>query len=242
MGFWQFNWHLLALAFAKPWYIAEIIAGVLAIFLGIIIWKRPKWESKMKHLLWGVPLAIFVVLAVIGLVSAPYNAYKEQGIEQEQRRPVLTLGESLGASTSINEDAKMVHVDINLSYRNIRDYPAYQLRFRVGYAPAETPYGFVSKPDLINTNPIYSGIDFYVSLNLSEPFIKIDSTYAVPCKELLVYCDLRYSDAHSGGNWYEDEWWFLYPLNAGALGSALPEQKEALEPYVRLAYGNETQK
>ena len=52
-----------------------------------------------------------------------------------------------------------------------------------------------------------------------------------------MYCGIEYSDAFQGGKKYSDEWWFAYPLGAPAMAAAHMEQKQALEPYVRKAFG-----
>ena len=74
----HFYWEWFRGATSGPYLIAESIGFALAIILGIITWKRPLWEGKMKHLPWMIMLAVLIGGIILGAIVAPYNIYKGQ--------------------------------------------------------------------------------------------------------------------------------------------------------------------
>lgn len=66
------------MAFQGVWAITGVIAGVLAIIGGFVVWKCPAWESTMKNLLWMIPVGVFTLLLFIRLTITPYTIYKNQ--------------------------------------------------------------------------------------------------------------------------------------------------------------------
>ena len=271
MGFWQFLWHSLGLAVTNAWNISAIIAGVVAIVVGIVIWKRPKWEASVKHLLWILPLIAFVVLAPIGLMKGSYSIYKEQESQMtslqnnlqgqiadlrgnitsmqsqliqclNQHRPIMRPQDNLNASTSIDEQAHELNINAPLGFINSGDKGAYKLSFRVGFAPVEVPQQFQNYLEQAITSTVYPGSQLSAPFDYIEPFTRSgNGTMLLNSEELLIYCDVRYYDAPTGGHCYEDEFWFRYPLFTPLLGSAFTQEVQALEPFVRATYGNQTQ-
>ena len=92
MDFWQYCWHLLGNAFSTPWQIAATITGVLAIILGFFVWRNPQWEPTMKLLLWVVPLALFILITPISLMTTSYGIYKEA------QKPEIDMETALGGT------------------------------------------------------------------------------------------------------------------------------------------------
>jgi hypothetical protein len=250
MGFWQYYWHFLGSAFSTPWNIAATITAALAIILGIVVWRLPKWEATLKHLLWIVPLIIFVIFAPIGWITATYDIYKEEETqiatlqanllqEREQHKPVLAL--DFGNITIDNNTEKqVVTFTIHLMVRNIGDNPAYQLQLRRCAAPLEKLEKISAFPDSHETNPIFVGIPLYCPIGFWISYVRLDNgCYEYP-SQILIYIGLKYSDASSGGNWYEQPYWFTYDVNESLLSSISPKDKLLFEPFVNGIYSNQT--
>jgi uncharacterized integral membrane protein len=256
MELWQYCRRVFTLAFTRTWRTAEAITGILAIVLGIIVAVHPNWETTVKYLAWAIPLGMFVVIGLIRLAIAPWIIYKqqEQKIREQRdkadnlkreleamqikRRPTIALGQKLGASTHPRDADKEVDIELHPTWHNIGEGVAYQLCLHSGWAPMEFPDEFVAMPDLNVPNPIYSTEEFGPILRLRQPFIqREDGKRQVKSKVILMYCGIEYSDAPQGGNKYRDEWWFAYPLSAPSIAAAHMEQKQALEPHVRKAFG-----
>lgn len=88
MGKKRFYQLWLAKTFVKPLLIVDLLAGLLAIIFGAIIYYHPTWGGTMNVLLWAIPLSVFVVAIVVGFLCAPYYTYKElerkrDGIQSE---------------------------------------------------------------------------------------------------------------------------------------------------------------
>jgi hypothetical protein len=78
---WQFYWNWFTSAFSGAWAISQVLAGVITLIMGILVWKYPNWEASAKNLLWMIPLGIFLVLLVIRLAIAPFNIYQKQQMD-----------------------------------------------------------------------------------------------------------------------------------------------------------------
>jgi hypothetical protein len=272
MGFWEFNWHLLWLGVAKAWFILGIISGIIFIVSIIPQFKRSKWGGYMKHPFFQVaPLAIFVIMLIVGLLTSPYKIYKEQenqlasvqnslqgqiadlrgnvtSVQNElvvclnQHRPIIRPQDTLNASTSIDEQAHELNINAPLGFINSGENGAYRLRFKVGFAPVEAPQQFQTYLEQEITSPVYPGSPLSAPFNYIEPFTRLgNGAMLVNSKVLLIYCAVRYYDAPTGGHCYEDEFWFRYPLSTPLLASAFKPEVQALEPFVRVTYGNQTQ-
>jgi hypothetical protein len=202
MGFWEFNWHLLWLGVAKAWFILGIISGIVFIVSIIPQFKRSKWGSYMKHWLFQVgPLAIFVIMLIVGLLTSPYKIYKEQenqlasiqnnlqgqivdlrgnitSVQNQlveclnQHRPIMKPGVNLTASTFVDQQAQQVMAITSLNFINSGDLGAYRLRIRIAYAPAEEPQALHAMPDMVIPNPTYPGTQYTTSpIQISEPLV-----------------------------------------------------------------------
>lgn len=189
---------------------------------------------------WQYPaiagFAVFVLLTAWGAWDRNQIIH---ALEQQlaERRPEITIGKSLGASTNVDDNAKVVNLVARLRFHNVGNRPAYQFRMRTGYARVERPNEFVVKPNLENPNRLDAGGEVGPDLELSMPFVdKEGGGRAVPTKEILIYVGVRYSDKPTGGSYWEEDFWFVYVLGKPLLAMQHLAQKEALEPYVRAAY------
>jgi len=154
-------------------------------------------------------------------------------------RPNMIIGNRATASLVDHPSTSELDVKFRLLYRNDGAKSAYQTRFRVGFAPIDSPQDF--KPFLEHdfVNPIDPGGDLEHGSDITvrqkysrdaQSKMNVDAPLG-----WLVYCAVRYSDSGQGGNFYEDERWFAYMLGSN-LSHATAQQKSALEPYVRQAY------
>ena len=254
MDWLHFYWEWLRLSFSMPYSIAEGIGFILAIIAGLLIWRRPKWESGMKHILWIIPASILVIGLIIGAAVAPYDIYKNQQIEidyleeeltevqttleqeREQHRPILVIDVE-DVSIERDEDNQRVHIKMKTIIKNIGDRPAYRTRFRQCVAPLKMPSNISSYPDLHETNPIYTGIPLHVPFDYWMSYIKTNSdSYSVPSEIVVIYTHLRYSDTSDGEYWYEQPFWLAIHLNMQAVLSATPEHQNTVEPFVNDFY------
>lgn len=256
MGFWQYCQRVFDLAFTRTWRTVETIAGILAIILGIVVATHTNWEATVKYLAWAIPLGVFVVIALVRLAITPWIIYNQQEqrireqrdktdslqheleVMQIKRRPIIALGQKISVSTHSRDADKEVDIALSPTWHNIGEGAAYQLYLRYGWAPIESPDKFKVEPDINDPNPIYSTEEFGPILQLKQPFIPQEGgKRQVKSMGILMYFGIEYSDAPQGGKKYSDEWWFAYPLGAPLIAAAQMKQKEALEPYVREAFG-----
>ena len=250
MGFWQYYWNFLGSALARPWDVAATVVGILAIILGIVVWRLPKWEATLKHLLWIVPLVIFVILAPIAWVTASYDIYKGEASqiltlqatlqqEREQHRPTVILDFG-NITVDNNVEKQLVTCTMGFMARNIGGNPAYQLQLRRCVAPLDHLEKIVAYPDTYEINPIFVGVPLYCPIGFWFSYIQLgNGSYEYP-EQILIYIDLKYSDAYSGGNWYEQPYWFTYDVNTALLSGLSLKDKALFEPFVNGIYGNET--
>jgi hypothetical protein len=244
MGFWQYFWNILILAFSTPWQFSANIAGVLAIIFGIIVWRHPKLENTVKLLLWMIPLALFIVLTPIALLVGSYGLYEDKhqevvGLqntlnqEREQHRPILVqeVNTWLG---SIDEQQQMISIAIDFNTKNIGGKPAYQTRIRQCDADLKNPQDIYAPPDEYETNPIFTDVtDKHLHVYYSVGYNNSES------KVILIYVNFKYSDSPNGGNWYEQSYWWACLPNLkpqGVLQSARPEWISLFEPFVKQLY------
>jgi hypothetical protein len=247
----HFYWEWLRLSFSMPFAIAEIIGFIATILFGIIVWKRPIWEGKLKNLPWQIPLVVLIGGFVVGAIVAPYNIYKDKQNEasnlqiefeqyREQHRPTLVL-DTDNIKVNDNKEEQLVVISMDFIVKNIGDRPAYQTRFRLCAAPAKVPNEIDSISDVNDTNPLYEGLPLRAPFEYTMNYIIQNDKPIVISNALFIYIDLKYSDAANGGNWYEQPFWLAFDLNRQILGSLLPQYKSIFEPLVNKYYGNETQ-
>lgn len=74
----QYYWNCLLSAYNQPFVIVGNISLVLSIIIGIIAWKHPKWSERMNRRILWVLAGLFIILFVIGLLSASYNMYLKE--------------------------------------------------------------------------------------------------------------------------------------------------------------------
>jgi hypothetical protein len=125
--FIQYWWHILRSACAGAWGIAQLVAGMLAIAGGCMVRNHPQWESKMKNLLWMVPLVAFLLFLVGNLLYSPYKQYKQQTQivrqlqdardqkELDRKRKIRTLLESINPEIIQYIDAGYKEIEVFIS-------------------------------------------------------------------------------------------------------------------------------
>jgi len=182
-------------------------------------------------------LGFVVFAALVGWTLWGANRQiRELEQEKASRRPWFALGPNTSASTRVREDKNRVDVLLRPRFRNGGDRPAYQLSVRGVHAPVTRPDMFTAK-QLTILNPVAPGEEFGPDIPITMNYVQQEGEKRmVISKEIVLFCDIQYSDAPSEGNWYEDKWWFVYPLGAPSLAAAYKEHKEALEPYVERAF------
>jgi hypothetical protein len=219
--------------------ILKVVGAVLtAMWTTVSLVLEAKGIAPGMHWQYLALGGFWVFAGVMAWVAWDVNKHAHQ-LEQElaSRRPIITLGDKTTAETRVREADDEVDILLSPTFHNIGEKPAYQTRIRIGYAPAESPELFLTKPELNNPNRLDSGLQIVPPLKLTQKFNKQpDGKLGVQSRVVLLYCDIQYSDAPVGGTYYKDEWWFAYPLGAPSLGMPHLEQKNALEPFVRKAY------
>ena len=78
---------------------ANTLSGIITVVLATLSHYNPWWSEAVNMLLWQVPLAVFGVMFIVGLVLAPYLIHKED--EREIKRLQLQLGEGAKPNFSI---------------------------------------------------------------------------------------------------------------------------------------------
>jgi hypothetical protein len=84
MGMWdflKFYWGLLCYVLTKALAVALLASGLLRLIASYIEDKYPSWSPKMKTPLWKIPLWIFLALAAIRLILAPYVMYCQKQVQ-----------------------------------------------------------------------------------------------------------------------------------------------------------------
>ena len=78
MVWWEYYWEWLKTAFSKPWIIYQIIAFI-ALIIGLLITRfRSKWVGRTKPYVLWIPIVLFTILFLAGIITAPYRIYLEQ--------------------------------------------------------------------------------------------------------------------------------------------------------------------
>src|SRR3990172_10085752 len=68
----QYVTALLRRALATPWQIALAAATVLGVLAALLTWLVPSSSSYVLFASWFVPITIFIVLLLRGLLLAPF--------------------------------------------------------------------------------------------------------------------------------------------------------------------------
>lgn len=231
MDFWQYVWHL----FTTPLQITATVALFLTIILGIIAWRKPELERKTRQLLWIVPLSLFILLTPVALIKTSYDIYKETIHEREQNRPMIVI-EPERTEKNINEEKQIITIFVEFNVSNIGNSSAYNTRSRLCTAPLDVPQDIDAYADIYETNPLFPGKQKRFDYEYTMPCESDNGNYIVPSDIILIYTDIRYSDAPSNGIWYEQPYWFAFKLKSGRIISALPEWIETFKPFVDKHY------
>ncbi len=140
-GFLQYYWDVFCLAFQGAWAITEVIAGVIAIIGGFIVWKRPGWESTMKNLLWMIPVGIFTLLLLIRLAIAPYT------IHQNQQQQIIELQKREEVAMTSKQDIRSFLESINPEILKKIDVGQKEIRIFIGKPNAMKLVDFSTYPN-----------------------------------------------------------------------------------------------
>lgn len=109
MGKWKYYTELLKTAFVHPLGVTSLAAGTIAVVGAAIIDRYPQLETIMSTLLWQIPLAIFVLLALARLVLAPYwmhkKVEKERDELKERAKPRLIIKCAAPANNGMRQGA-----------------------------------------------------------------------------------------------------------------------------------------
>ena len=216
--------------------VIDYIFGVVGVYQTII------GTTILPKIGWGIVL--FCAFAIPPLIAfhrmrkqrdelKAENANLKKSIEDEQskHRPTFIMADS-EVEQDTDKKAKRMVIKAMVGFMNSGDKPAYQVEINRCYAAVETPSKIEIQPIIKNPNPVNSGEKIYVPFVASQPLTKPDT---VASTAMLIYCNLRYSDTLTKGNWFEYEKWLVYPINHGALAFMKPEQKQSFEPIVRKA-------
>jgi hypothetical protein len=106
----QFYWQWIRRAFTRPLLWADLLAVFLAIVGGAVAYFWPQLAGTMTILLWLIPLSVFVILALAGLLLAPYY------MQRETKQECDKLREQLGSAQRKKEIASTLlgfHTDIH---------------------------------------------------------------------------------------------------------------------------------
>jgi|GEM_PF-4279089 len=163
----------------------------------------------------------------------------------ESKRPQITLGDKTNITQNIIDTEKKAVNVLQLYYKNSGELPAYRFSMRVGYAIEGNPSSFVLFSQNSSANPIFpsapeQGIIHTFTFQYQEKDGKMIVTQ-VP-KGVLVHCKAEYSNKPYNGKMFNDEWWYSYRLDKQMMSHLSIPRKNELEPYVRLAYKNKSEK
>lgn len=90
MAEWRtFYLRWLEVGFKSTWGIVGVVGFFASIILAIIQDQIPRLEKTMSHLVWQIPLSVFMLLAFIGLVIAPYELHKQDRLKAETEKENL---------------------------------------------------------------------------------------------------------------------------------------------------------
>jgi len=191
----------------------------------------PNWPYQYHELIGFLVFAIFVGWIIYS---------KQSHINRlESGRPELTLGRTIGiVRREFDEKTSTIKIELSISFRNIGIKSAYQFHSRIGLAPDNAPNKFELLDEETSVNRIDPNNDFEISHTLSG-FVKYkekDGKKVIPQTYTIIHCLVNYSDSPSDGEFYKDEWWLSYRADKGNFDMVSQRQKDALEPYVRMAY------
>ena len=75
-GFWSVFWQAIINKTVWAWFIGCFTSGAIGLVLDFTLWRRPKWENKLKWLR-AAPFIIFGILLLISLsIAMPYNIWQ----------------------------------------------------------------------------------------------------------------------------------------------------------------------
>jgi hypothetical protein len=185
-----------------------------------------------------------VILLIVGLTGASYNMYHnlqntinqlEQA--QEQNRPSMSLGLSLGASQPVlNTQDQTYDVTLYLKFRNVGDRPAYNTVMRAGWAPSDTPSQFQTLPNLTNPNRIDAGADYGPEITIAIPYVVVGNQTHISSATIFVFMAITYTD--NSGNAHNDPFWLNYVSGSSLVAMGDFNEQQALEPYIADIYGS----
>ena len=245
MGFWQFIGQWLLLAITWPATIAGVVAFVFYLLSAGLSARYPKWRDRMKGWRQKALLAVSIVLMFIGLAWAPFRMYDDQqlamaSLQDElgqckiEHKPVLKFNEPTGLLVSRDSVRQKLCGNITFNITNVGSEPAYQARFTIYCAPLDN-LGSVSTcyRKLATMNPIMPSDQKHTSIAMCQDLPGANDY-------LLIYYQLKYSDAATGGRWDTFDYYWVYDLRVPKLSDASPPQKQLFEPFVKAVYGNTT--
>lgn len=145
--------------------------------------------------------------------------------------PMLAFDIKSPGAMIITENRTVV-TETDFVITNLTKSPAYQTKFRLCSSLLLNPSDIFRLPDITESNPIKQGevrtIPWKHSLTYTGD--------GLPDGVVLIYVNLRYSNATTGGKFANDEYWLAYRLNADnrtmQIFSQTLEQKNIFKPFV----------
>lgn len=204
--------------------------------------RLPQFFSRTGVFIGGV------ILLIVGLTGASFHMYNDQQntinqlLEaQQQNRPSMSLGQSLGASQPVlNTQDQAYDVTVYLKFRNVGDYPAYNTVMRAGWAPSDDPSQFQALPNLTNPNRIDAGADYGPEIHIKIPFVVVGNETHISSTTIFFFMSITYTD--SNGNAHNDPFWLNYVSGSSQLAMGDFDEQQALEPYITSIYGGNVTK
>ncbi len=104
------NW--LKVVFFKPFGPAPVIFGALTVLGAVIALLMPDLLGHLNWLLWVVPLSVFVLFLLLGLLWAPWIMHQEQdtGASRNIKPPRVTVSTRIEGPVQVEPERKATRV------------------------------------------------------------------------------------------------------------------------------------
>ncbi len=108
----RFYWKWLKVIFFRPFGPAPVIFGALTVLGAAIALFRPSLLGELNWLLWAVPLSVFLLFLLLGILWAPWIMHQERnaGVSKQIEPPKVTVSTRIERPVRVEQERTTTRV------------------------------------------------------------------------------------------------------------------------------------